>query len=437
MLSSLKIMKFLMVIMMMVIMKTVKNSIFNYSLIVLLLNLNLQKQDMGKMSYFLWGDDLSFWTFDLSVWIVFILIFSKINQPKIYNKCMFIMLVLMMLTFYSWNMMMFYLMFEISMIIILGVIMTWGYQPERVEAILFMVVMTVLTSLPFIISIMNNKNDLNFWNIQFMKINMWEYLSLMCVFMMKMPTMFLHMWLPKVHVESPVQSSMILAAVLLKMGSYGLIRATTTNLQLNMKLEWLIMSFSLWTTLVMTMICLMQTDLKTMIAYSSVVHMTLVFTAITLNKTKSMMSSIYIMIGHGMCSAGLFYMTNIAYMNSKSRSIIINKGSFSMFPTAVATWFFLCMGNSPMPPSINIMGEFFLFKSILNWSSDKTIVMLMMMIMFSSSLYSIFMFYIVTHGIFKKSMIKIKNFNSKSKNTSMLHIIPMLLISTNPDILII
>nr|ALR69322.1 NADH dehydrogenase subunit 4 [Bemisia tabaci] len=428
-------MKFFLPLMMMIMMKSPKKSIFNYSLVVILFNLNLQKQEVSKVSYFMWGDQLSFWTLNLAIWIIFILIFNKINQSKIYNKSMFMMLVVLMLTFYSWNLMMFYLMFEMSMIIVLSVIMTWGYQPERVEATLFMVMMTVLTSLPFMISMMNNSTNLNLWNIQYMKVNNWEYTSLMLVFMMKMPTMFLHMWLPKVHVESPIQGSMILASVLLKLGSYGLIRVTTINSELNSKLEWIIMSFSMWTTFCMTMICLIQTDLKTMIAYSSVVHMTIVFAAITLNKSKAMMGSMYIMIGHGMCSAGLFYMANIMYKNSKSRSIIINKGIFSMTPTAAMLWFFMCMGNSPMPPSINVLGEFFSFKSAMNWSSTNLMIIMMTVIMFSSSLYSIFMFYIMTHGMFKKSITNNSNFNSKNVNISTMHIIPMLLVSVNPDLL--
>nr|ALR69348.1 NADH dehydrogenase subunit 4 [Bemisia tabaci] len=430
-------MKFLMVVVMMIMMKSPKNTILNYSLIMLLFNLNLQKQEVAKISYFMWGDELSFWTCSLAIWIIFILIFNKINLYSTYNKSMFIMLTLLMLTFYSWNLMMFYLMFEISMIIVLSIIMTWGYQPERVEAALFMIMMTVLTSLPFIISMVNNSTNLSLWNIQYMKVNNWEYMSLMLVFMMKMPTMFLHMWLPKVHVESPVQGSMILASILLKLGSYGLIRVTTVNVKLNSKLEWIIMSFSLCTTLAMTMICFIQTDLKTMIAYSSVVHMTTVFAAITLNKAKAMLGSMHIMIGHGMCSAGLFYMANVMYKTSKSRSIILNKGIFSMSPAATMMWFFLCMGNSPMPPSINIMGEFFSFKSVMNWSSINLMITMMMMIMFLSSLYSIFMFYVVTHGMFKKSIMNISTFNSKNMNICFMSIIPMILVSINPDLLTI
>nr|ALR69386.1 NADH dehydrogenase subunit 4 [Bemisia tabaci] len=430
-------MKFFVPIMMMIITKNKKSLMFSYSLIILMFNLNLQKQDMSKISYFMWGDELSFWTFNLSIWIIFILTFNKVNQATVYHSSMFMLLILLMLTFYSWNLMMFYFMFEISMIVVLSIIMTWGYQPERVEAALFMIMMTILTSLPFIITMMNNMTSLSLWNIHYMKVNGWEYMSLMLVFMMKMPTMFLHMWLPKVHVESPVQGSMILASVLLKLGSYGLIRATSINSEFNKNLEWIIMSYSLWTALAMSMICFIQTDLKTMIAYSSVVHMTLVFASITLNKMKSMMASMYIMIGHGMCSAGLFYMANIVYKNSKSRSIIVNKSMFSMTPTAMMMWFFMCMGNSPMPPSINIMGEFFSFKSIVNWSLNNMTILLIMVIMFLSSLYSIFMFYIVTHSIPKSSSMIISNFNSKNINTSVMLIIPMMLTSIDPDYLII
>lgn len=262
-------------------------------------------------------------------------------------------------------------------------------------------------------------------------------MRLILVFIIKIPTIFLHMWLPKVHVESPVQGSIILASVLLKLGSYGLIRATSINSEFNKNLEWIIISYSLWTALAIRIICFIQTDLKTIIAYSSVVHITLVFASITLNKIKSIIASIYIMIGHGICSAGLFYIANIVYKNSKSRRIIVNKRIFSITPTAIIIWFFMCIGNSPIPPSINIIGEFFSFKSIVNWSLNNITILLIIVIIFLRSLYRIFIFYIVTHRIPKRSSIIISNFNSKNINTSVMLIIPIILTSIDPDYLII
>lgn len=422
---------------MIVITKTKKRLIFRYSLIVLIFNLNLQKQDISKIRYFIWGDELSFWTFDLSIWIIFILTFNKINQNTIYHRSMFILLILLILTFYRWNLIIFYFIFEISIIVVLSIIITWGYQPERVEAALFIIIMTILTSLPFIIRIINNTTSLSLWNIHCIEVNSWEYIRLILVFIIKIPTIFLHMWLPKVHVESPVQGSIILASILLKLGSYGLIRTTSINSGFNKNLEWIIISYSIWTALTIRIICFIQTDLKTIIAYSSVVHITLVFASITLNKVKSIIGSMYIIIGHGICSAGLFYIANIIYKNSKSRRIIVNKRIFSITPTAIMIWFFICIGNSPIPPSINIMGEFFSFKSIVNWSSNNITVILIIVIIFLRSLYRIFIFYIVTHRISKRSAAIIRNFNSKNINTSVILIIPITLTSIDPDLLII
>nr|ALC75990.1 NADH dehydrogenase subunit 4 [Bemisia afer] len=430
-----KIMKMVMPIMMMMLTNSPNQNLFSLSILITLFNVNLQKLEITKLSYMMMGDELSFWTTNLALWLTFILMMMKTNYKTYYTKMLFSTLMTFILTFYTWNFMMFYFMFEMSMILILLIIMMWGYQPERVEAVMFMIVMTVVVSLPFLASMMNNLNSLNFWMMQETSITIWDYVSFMIIFMMKMPTVFLHMWLPKIHVESPIQGSMVLASVMLKLGSYGMIRTTGFTMLLNMKYAFLILAFTMWTIILMSAVCLTQTDLKTLIAYSSIVHMTTVFSTIILNKSKGMLGTVAIILGHGMCSSGLFYLANFMYKITKSRSVIINKGAMILSPTFCIMWFSLCMSNTPMPPSINLLGEFMAFKTATNWS---WIIMLMVIpIIFISSFYSIYLFYLPTHSIYTKSTMKINILTSKSLNIVMLHIMPMILLMTKPQMIMI
>nr|CAD5105738.1 NADH dehydrogenase subunit 4 [Singhiella simplex] len=402
------------------------------ALMTLLINFNAPSLMSNKLGYFMVMDALSFWILQLTMWLMFIIMMMKTNATPSLSIMVFIMTLILLITFTTWNFMMFYITFEASMIVVVVMMVTWGYQPERAEAIMLMVIMTIAVSIPFLTSIMLNAHSISFWLMQ-TSLSITDYMSFMLVFAMKMPVFFLHSWLPKVHVESPVQSSMLLAGVLLKLGSYGMIRTTTMTFVISKTFASLIISFGVWTSLVLSAVCLVQTDLKTIIAYSSVVHMTMVMVAILMNKSQSVIGSIMVMLGHGMCSSGLFFMANTVYKTSKSRSVIISKGVLKTTPIMIMMWFWLCMGNAPMPPSINIMGEFLTFSTITNWNTLTYMILVPLVIL--SSMYSIYLFYLMSHGHFTSMTSKINPTTSKANLIVMLHLIPMLAMMMKPQML--
>jgi NADH-ubiquinone oxidoreductase chain 4 len=147
--------------------------------------------------------------------------------------------------------------------------------------------------------------------------------------MVKLPMLGFHLWLPKAHVEAPVLGSMILAGILLKLGGYGIFRFFPILIVLNYSLRIFICIFfyiGLLGRVVMSLICLRQVDLKILIAYSSVVHISVIILGLVRFSVRGLNGSFLIIVAHGFISPLLFYLIRFLYENLHSRSIIVLKG---------------------------------------------------------------------------------------------------------------
>lgn len=113
-------------------------------------------------------------------------------------------------------------------------------------------------------------------------------------------------------------------------------------------------------------LCLYQVDIKSIIAYSSVAHISLVICGIIRFNIYGFIGSLIIIIGHGFCSSALFCLANIIYERRHSRSLFINKGYIISIPSLTLLWFLLCSNNISSPPSLNLLGEIYLINSIIS-----------------------------------------------------------------------
>nr|YP_010714881.1 NADH dehydrogenase subunit 4 [Cladiscus yunnanus]WDE20695.1 NADH dehydrogenase subunit 4 [Cladiscus yunnanus] len=361
-----------------------------------------------NISYSLGMDLLSYLMILLSFWICMLMILAS---KKIYENNMnwqfflfvnLVMIIVLYLVFSSMNLFIFYLFFEFSLIPVLFMIMGWGYQPERIQAGIYLLFYTLFASLPMMISIFYYYSMFMSLDYFFMKLDNLNsvllYVFMNFVFFIKMPMYLVHLWLPKAHVEAPIAGSMILAGVMLKLGGYGLIRLMILFIEIGLKINIYFIMISLIGGFFISLICMNQSDLKSLIAYSSVAHMGLVMSGILTLNYWGMSGALVMMVAHGLCSSGLFCLSNISYERIMSRSIYLNKGLMNLIPSLSLWWFLLCSSNMAAPPSMNLMGEIMLINSIVSWSEISMIFLALMS--FFSAVYSLYLYSFTQHGKF-------------------------------------
>nr|ALO77523.1 NADH deshydrogenase subunit 4 [Scydmaeninae sp. 840139] len=412
-----------------------------YMMMFLMFMLDFNYLIMFQQISFMFGCDmLSYTMILLSFWICSLMILASSKLYNTFNFEKFFMLMILFLmislycTFSTINMFLFYIFFEMSLIPTLFLIIGWGYQPERMQAGLYLLFYTLFGSLPLLIFIFLYYNTYNSINIfMLMKIDYKMYYFMMLfVFLIKMPMYFVHLWLPKAHVEASISGSMILAGVMLKLGGYGLMRFLPIFMKINMKLSWMIMLISLMGGAMISILCFRQIDMKCLIAYSSVAHMSLVLAGILTMNYWGMIGALIMMLAHGLCSSGLFCLVNITYERLMSRSLFINKGLINMMPSMSMWWFLLCSSSMAAPPSLNLLGEIMLINSLMSWSKLSVIFIIIMS--FFSSVYSLYLYSYSQHGKLYSSMYSFSMGIYREYLLMFLHWIPLNLLILKSDL---
>jgi len=245
-------------------------------------------------------------------------------------------------------------------------------------------------------------------------------LAYVLAFLVKLPMFCFHLWLPKAHVEAPVAGSMILAGVLLKLGRYGLWRVFISIFSsFYATLGEVLVVLGLVGGLLRAFVCLVQVDMKALVAYSSVVHIGLLLAGMRTLFVTGYLGAFCIIIGHGVVSSGLFYLVGCRFDRRGRRSLLVGKGLMMVFPALTIFWFVLRIFNFRAPPSVNLLGEILLTVGLLKW---RTITFIFLILMnFIRMAYGFYLYSFSQHGKSARGLVRSCNIFVREYIVGLIH----------------
>nr|BBF17073.1 NADH dehydrogenase subunit 4 [Ilisha sirishai] len=387
----------------------------------------------------------------LTCWLLPLMILASQNhiqtepvlRQRTYISLLISLQALLIMAFGATEIIMFYVMFEATLIPTLIIITRWGNQAERLNAGTYFLFYTLMGSLPLLVALLALQDSTGSLSMITLNYNqpltltswghkMW-WTGCLMAFLVKMPLYGVHLWLPKAHVEAPVAGSMVLAAVLLKLGGYGMIRMTSILDPLTKEMAYPFIILALWGIIMTGSICLRQTDLKSLIAYSSVSHMGLVAGGILIQTPWGLTGAIILMIAHGLASSALFCLANTSYERTHSRTMILARGLQTLFPLTATWWFIANLANLALPPLPNLMGELMIITTLFNWS-PWTLVLTGMGTLITAG-YSLYMFLTTQRGPVPTHIMGLTPYHTREHLLITLHMAPIILLVLKPELM--
>nr|BAV14586.1 NADH dehydrogenase subunit 4 [Premnas biaculeatus] len=426
-----------------------------YSLIIALASLawfnSPTETGWSCMNTYMATDPLSTPLLALTCWLLPLMILASqnhtssepIGRQRMYITLLTSLQIFLIMAFSATEVIMFYVMFEATLIPTLIIITRWGNQTERLNAGTYFLFYTLAGSLPLLVALLllqNTTGTLSLLTLQYaptMELSSYAdkfwWAGCLLAFLVKMPLYGAHLWLPKAHVEAPIAGSMILAAVLLKLGGYGMMRMMTMLEPLTKELSYPFIIFALWGVIMTGSICLRQTDLKSLIAYSSVSHMGLVAAGILIQTPWGFTGALILMIAHGLTSSALFCLANTNYERTHSRTMILARGLQIALPLMTAWWFIASLANLALPPLPNLMGELMIITSLFNWSW-WTLALTGAGTLITAG-YSLYMFLMTQRGPLPTHMMALHPTHSQKHLLIALHLLPLILLILKPKLI--
>ncbi|QQS47348.1 MAG: NADH-quinone oxidoreductase subunit M [Acidobacteriota bacterium] len=328
------------------------------------------------VQYFVGVDGISIWLVILTTFLMPLSVLASWHITKRVREYMIFMLVLetgMLGVFVSFDMFLFYLFFEITLIPMYFLIGVWGGE-RRIYAAIKFFIYTVVGSLLMLIAIIaiylyNGGNSFDIVEITNNiaagrtvipgGVKFWLWMAFALAFFIKVPLWPLHTWLPDAHVEAPTAGSIILAGVLLKMGTYGLMRFNLPFFpDISQKAAPWVMAFAVIGIIYGALVAMVQPDMKKLVAYSSVSHLGFVVMGIFAFTETGMQGALYQMLNHGISTGALFMCVGMIYERRHTRLIDEFGGVATPMPRYSTMFMIISLSSLGLPLLNGFIGEF-------------------------------------------------------------------------------
>lgn len=401
--------------------------------------------DRFSIEYFFGIDGISLWFLPLTSFMTVIVILAgweviKTKAP-LYMGSFLILSGLMIGVFSALDGLMFYLFFEATLIPMYIIIGVWG-GPRRVYAAFKFFLYTFLGSVLALLAIIYLYIDSGSFSIVDwhvlpldLTIQIYIFMAFFLAFAVKIPMWPVHTWLPDAHVEAPTGGSIVLAAIMLKLGAYGFLRfSLPITPDASHFFSPIMIGMSLVAVIYIGLVALVQTDMKKLVAYSSVAHMGFVSLGFFLFSNLGVNGGIVQMISHGFISGAMFFCIGVLYDRMHSREISDYGGVANKMPVFSAFFVFFAMSNAGLPGTSGFVGEFFVILAALE--TNFWLGLLSALTLILGAAYSLWLVKRVIFGVVKnKSVDDLSDLNKREFVLMLLLSLFVLIIGIKPDLL--